>query len=525
MKVKLNKYFLIFVMIVVFYSACKNPTDGLTVTLNTNVSKSNISLHFMDAAKMNQLNLDQIQLSIVGEDADKIYNADGTNALMTSNGFISLILEPGVIPSKDNPIKFIVIAKLNGYLNAVYPITIEQEEDFTAEIFMVNLNDLPDGISMVKASFNTNASGELDADWSTEIQPKLGKSETAKLKIKKGTIIKDENGATLSGQVNVQMLHFDCRDSQSLRSFPGGFFVGNMVNQNNQELEGGIFQTAGFISLDMECNGNVVKNFSQPIEVDVEVPSDLINPNSNQNLKAGDTIPVWSLDPKDGTWKEEGNSIVNFDASTQKLVNTISMKHLSYWNLDFYYRRCSYGSNIVFDYSGPPLYHNVQLQFKSPYLQYLNWYMRKQVPIYQGANFMFLNGSASEQARIVVYSNETGQIVGQTNYFNLCNNQVRCKVNYIPQKVIKVNVWGRCINTKRIFRPTVWLYYINDYGWWESLGLMNNGQFETNKLKVGRTYTIGTAYGSKWYQNPVYIPSEKIESINWELPKSFPGCK
>lgn len=522
---KFTKCFLIVVVTLLVLATCKNPTDGLTVTINTNVSKSNISLHFMDAVKMNQLNLDQIKLSIVGKNADKIYNADGTNSFITSNGFISLILEPGIIPTKDNPIKFTVIAELNGYLNAVYPITIEQEEDFTAEILMVNLSDLPVGVSIVKSSFNTNLNGELDTDWIVQIQPKTGKYETAKLKIKKGTIIQDENGAALSGQVNVQMLHFDSRDSQSLRSFPGGFFVGNMVDQNNQDMEGGIFQTAGFISLDMDCNGSLVKKFSQPIEVDVEVSSDLINPNSTQKLKVGDTIPVWSLDPKDGTWKEEGNSIVNFDANSQKMVNTISMKHLSYWNLDFYYRRCTYGSNITFDYNGPTLYHNVQLQFKSPYLQYLNWYMRKQVPISQGSNLMFYNGSAVEQARIVVFSNENGQIVGQTNYFNLCNNQVRCKVNYIPQKVIKVNVWGRCVNSKRIFRPTVWLYFMNDLGWWESLGLMNNGQFETNKLKVGRTYTIGTAYGSKWYQNSVYIPSEKIESINWELPKSFPGCK
>ncbi len=506
-------------------SNCKNPTEGIAITLNTDVSKSNISLHFLDASKMYQTNLDQIQISIVGQDADKIYNADGTRDFVTANGFISLIVQPGISPSKSNPLKFTVIAKLNGYLNAVYPIAIEQEEDFAAEILMVNLSDLPQGVSMVKSTFNTDINGELQSDWSTEIALKSGKSETAVLKIKKGTIVKDENGNILSGKVNVQMLHFDTRDSQSLRSFPGGFLTTSLLDNQGQEMEGGIFQTAGFISLDMDCNGVSVKNFSQPIQVDVEVADDIVNPVTNQILKAGDSIPVWSLNPKDGIWREEGNSVVVYDAAKQKLVNSLEMKHLSYWNLDFYFRRCTLGANINFDYNGPYLYHDIQLQFKSPQLQYLNWYYRRQFPIYKGANLLFYNGTSSEQARIVVYSNETRQIVGQTNYFTLCNNQVTCKVNYVPQKVVKVNVWGRCVNTKRVYKPTVWLYYINDFGWWECLGLMNNGQFETNKLKVGRNYTIGTAYGSRWYQNVVNIYNEKIESINWELPKTFPGCK
>lgn len=521
-----NKFSLLFIIaIIAIITNCKNPTDGISVTLNTDVSKSNISLHFLDASQMDQINLDQIQISIVGKDANKIYNADGTTDFTTANGFISLILQPGISPTKSNPIKFTVIAKLNGYLNAVYPIVLEQEEDFTAEILMVNLGDLPTGVSMVKSSFSTDVNGALESDYFTEITPKNGKYESANLKIKKGTIIKDDKGNVLTGQVNVQMLHFDSRDSQSLRAFPGGFMTANLLNNQGQEMEGGIFQTAGFISLDMECNGVEVKNFSQPIEVNVEVAEDIVNPETNQVLKAGDSIPVWSLNPKDGTWREEGSSVVVFDATKQKLVNSLKMNHLSYWNLDFYFRRCSVGAIVTFDYTGPSLYHDIQLQYKSPRLQYLNWYNRRQFPIYRGANLLLYNGTSTEQARIVVYSNETRQIVGQTNYFTLCNGQISCKVNYVPHKIVKVNVWGRCVNTNRIYKPTAWLYYINDLGRWECLGLMNNGKFETNKLKIGRTYVIGTAYGSKWYQNPITIFTDNFESINWELPKSFPGCR
>src|SRR5690606_26045282 len=105
------------------------------------------------------------------------------------------------------------------------------------------------------------------------------------------------------------------------------------------KLSEGSFTPAGVISIDMKVGNQDVKQFSKPLKVDMEINSELINPTTNQKIKAGDQIPVWSLDEAKGEYKRESTTtVVN---NNGKLMASFDVNHLSIWMMAYWDMSCS----------------------------------------------------------------------------------------------------------------------------------------------------------------------------------------
>jgi hypothetical protein len=115
-----NKYlhFLMLSTIVVsllFTNACKNPTEGLVIAVNSDFSENNYGFRILNANSALEEIPQNLTIKIVGPGADYIYSSDGTKNFSSQSGIFSLILKPGITPSITNAIKFTIIIEANEY--------------------------------------------------------------------------------------------------------------------------------------------------------------------------------------------------------------------------------------------------------------------------------------------------------------------------------------------------------------------------------------------------------------------------
>ncbi len=72
----------------------------------------------------------------------------------------------------------------------------------------------------------------------------------------------------------------------------------------------------------------------------------MINPNTNATIKAGETIPMWSLNDETGQWRAEGNATFATNAAG-KLVARLQITHLSDWTCAYPSTSCTSSVTIT----------------------------------------------------------------------------------------------------------------------------------------------------------------------------------
>ncbi|MEL6611262.1 MAG: hypothetical protein AAFQ53_04140 [Bacteroidota bacterium] len=92
--------------------------------------------------------------------------------------------------------------------------------------------------------------------------------------------------------------------------FPGGFDDLPVTRADGSTARGGTMQTVGFVSIDIfDEAGRRAEQFSAPLDVTMDVPADMINPNTGAPVAPGDVIPVWTYDEITGRWAEESSFV------------------------------------------------------------------------------------------------------------------------------------------------------------------------------------------------------------------------
>lgn len=510
--------------ILLISSACKSPLDDLKITLNTEISSSNYGIRIVDANSTGTVP-QNVTISLAGNDKKYIYSSDGSRNITVQNGVSSFLLEPGLKPTPENPIRFTILCDAPGYLRAVFPVEINAEGNKALEISMVKISAPPKGVAAKQETVVVDASTGTNSELQFVIPAENSKQEAAVVVIPAGTKMFDENGAPVSGNVQVQMVHFDNRNPESIKSFPGGFDVSNVVDKNGNVMDPISFETAGFISMEMTNGSQSVKSFSKPIDIKVEINPETFNPTTGTTTKEGDTIPFWSLDTKTGQWKEEGNALVVKNTSTNKLEAIMIVPHLSWWNLDYFYNSCYTGSTIRLNTNiNTNTYRYMELV--QPNGQF---YKSLFEDVKNGNVIGFYNAPRGRQCKLRIYSGQSyydkGTMLTESQLFNLCGSTVNVSATIPPPTIVNVNIAGNCPSNGRVLKPSIYVYFKKPGDqYFNYLGYMNNGRFTTDRFKVGETYVFGASYGGKWYEYTRTIDRTDYNEI-MELPSSTPGCK
>ncbi|MEJ2883488.1 hypothetical protein [Pedobacter sp. GR22-6] len=426
---------------VVFY-ACKNPGEGVTININTNVLKSPTAVQFVNAVKNAPNQPDDFPVTIGGKDADKVVTITNKTQFNAVDGRIFLALKKGVVPSEANPVVFTVAAEVAGFTPATKTFRITSEAPSATVVPLIEYaNPVPGTTAVVEN--NPIVGGVTPTVITIETPTNPGMEEQATITIPAGTEFRDAAGNLINAtSLESRVVQFGTDSPEALAAFPGGFDVANITGENGQPIEGGVaFITAGFIAMDMYAGGTEVKNFSKPIEVSMGVSPEVTNPETGTVVKAGDQVPVWSLDDKTGQWKYESEATIVKDAQGN-LTASFSATHLSYWNLDWYSTFCPNTTTITYSMPG---YVTEQYQVE---LVSSNGYVSYSYPtLTDGAKYV--QRLPTGNFKIVVRNPINNVIIVETPSFNGCGGNVTVNFpakNDLDIVNVAINLQGTCPN-------------------------------------------------------------------------------
>ena len=523
--------FLLAINLITGLDSCKlkNPVDGVNLIINYDLIQTYINIQFVDASTgdlIGQSDNTQVKVIITGLNADAVLDNTGIskNEFYSTNGFLGLGLNPNseYVPTVSNPIKFTVVATLNGYISTSKTFTIGKEGTYNDKIVMTNISNPPDGVIVKEEkSIGNLLSGIVQEEISVETQ-----GGEVSIKIPGGTVIKDGSGNPLTGSLDITLVYFSNLEDASLAAFPGGLMT--QVNQNG-EIRDGAFFSAGFLAIEItDQGGSKAELFEEnTVELSMGIDGRTYNPETAGQITTGDELPLYSYQPETGEWTFEQN--VNIEAGARSDFNvSAQITHLSYWNFDWFWSEyCYEGLKILFvgDYGDCGCTQQVGIMrkkaddtfFSYMYLwacqgEYIHtYYAPANMPVY----IEWIDETCSN---IVVEEHFT-------DIEDLCSTDV-LEINLIANTAntttVTVDVMGRCASNPEVeIRPTygAWFRPVDDYCWrWAT---MYNGYAEICDLEIGKEYVFGTYFNGEWYEHTELIIQESYLFWEIDLPEEF----
>lgn len=501
-------------------------TDGIVLNVNTDIFRVPLSLQFVNANIDASNSPDKINLTIDGPGKNLVYSTDGSKKLEVVNGLLEVAVDKALIINKNNPIELRFSVESNGFLTTVQSVKLIDTSLRVIPVKMVEIKNLPDGVDVEETTFNSSKDGLSDNVVIETTGEEVGEEEIS-ASLESGTKVLDENKKELSGQVKVQLAHFDNTSDESLSAFPGGLIANSVVDKKGNDLGKTQFLTAGFISFDMYVNNSEVKNFTKPVEMSMGIDKDLVNPETKQKIKAGDKVPVWSLDENTGKWMYEGEAEV-VESTDGKLEGKFEITHLSWWNLAFANNQvCEEAAPVTFsiisnfsDACSAPVYYG---RFYDP---------QTMTYVGNGDYFSLLNGTSVNiydlpfnKAYRMDFFNLEGQVCGiPVTSVDIpvisCNSTYNVDLSLLNLSLFKIEATmsGKCSGdgSDLIVRPDFVVYFRpTGCSTWNYLGKASKGFFCSSNLENGGTYDFSTSYGAENYVfDAVTLESQTINFNN-----------
>jgi hypothetical protein len=532
---------LIAVSIIGIGISCKNPMGDTPLEISNQPLLNILNIQAVDADERTYTPIpDNAIVTLSGKDAAKIYSLDGFKLPRIENGFISLgVLRKDTLGLANTPLEFMITVKATGYVDGRMNYRVATTDAQIATLRMINKDPsrIPPGVVIQEKTFTVGTDTTTQREETLNASRGSTRTEEAKVVLQAGTKLLDKNGNAVSGTVTATMVSFDASNPESLRSFPGGMnYGGSKDATTGTNVGGGTFTTFGFMALSMSAGGTDIKSFSQPLKVSMELNSGISRSDSAASpLKAGQKIPVWSLNETNGDWQVEDLATVTADASG-KLKATFDQTHLSWWNLDD--PTCWYltwwlgnGRPGLFNALGCVSCGNPVMTIRSPnttgnphggsrfYVEILNGLSPGNMVIHSyyddlvnGGNVYFTNylgGSGAgvnenQVIRFKVYDRPGGTLLNPTTANTLyrpCNRAnpvIDLAAMTIPPQPVTINIdfsgLGACGTPNYLIKPTTTFYYKDanlPNSAWLPWGLMKDGVASSSALLRGKTYYFG----------------------------------
>ncbi len=320
-----------FAVIIVLFAGCKNPAEDVQIIVNTDIFKSPTLIQFVNAKKGAE-GPKNFTVEIKGANADLVRTSTGGKVFKASDGLLNLLLDRSASPTPTNPVKFTVVASAPGFAPVFQDVVItsESEPTFYKVAVAEYANPAAGTGTVVDTKAISNGTTNSEITITTPINATM--AQKTDIALSTGTGLLDASGVSVGGgQLEVRVVFAGTATNGTTPVVPGGNFASNVIGANGQVVAGGLnFYPAGSVSIDMFAGTKEVKSFTKPVIVDMEVNPNMINPTTNQAIKEGETIPLWSLNDETGQWKSEGNA--TFVKNTAgKLVARMPINHLSSW--------------------------------------------------------------------------------------------------------------------------------------------------------------------------------------------------
>ena len=350
MKTKGLLFLIILIILAILYKFCWQKTVPI-VEIKSQI-KSPIAISFIELNSSILKNVDQkIKVTFI-DPGGKVMSSNGIPlSTIDVTSVMSIGLAPDADFSPEKPYVFYIKAESEGYATNIRPVVVTADVSNYIPFYLVKLvgADPVAGLSTAVGGFSNLAGSVLQANDTIDAGPA---DRPLRLVLPEGlSFLANGKPIKIKGKLNFSMLNGSPMDSMANRAFPGGFEVVNAVNADGARIatptEPNFFTTAGWFSLDIkDTEGQRVDGFSKPVSVEMPIDNKIVNPLTNAPVKAGDEIPIWSMDEQTGVWMKEGQVSI-LDAGSGQLTSRFEIMHLSTWNLDFNTTGCAFGTEDI----------------------------------------------------------------------------------------------------------------------------------------------------------------------------------
>lgn len=478
-----------------------NPTDGVKTKLNTKTRTTTVSILFLDARTGQPIGYEDatpVHAQISGNDSNNIidlFNRPKTE-FTASNGFLSFAINDAIIPGKgSDQVEFNVLAQAPGYITTAQPVTIDHSGGNSLEIRMVNRNRLPAGVT----GESSLSVGSLDQNGSTSDAINFASTENSEVnnsvsvKVNENTIITDENGRPLTGQITADYNVFNTNEESAIQSFPGGLSPKTSNAPDGSDRLS--FKPAGLFSLEIKDeNNNYARQFDQPLQIGMEIDSDFTN-HSGESYTHGDEIEVWSFDTETGLWSFESTTNIT-EGTNNKLKAKFEVPHLSYWTVTSTGAVCEEG--VTLNLSGS------NQQIKAKYYEY-------DTGDYLGSA---TSRKTDDGYRVIELKNTPDDVDGKIKLFDmndnliktlspvdLCSNSIDVDVSSEDELTVTFEGKGVCSDGSDIeVHPSFPAYFkLAGNSSWTYAGEVEDGSLEVTFPTPG-DYLLGADYEEEFYE-------------------------
>ncbi len=474
---------------------------GTSLNVNTDLLSNPLTIQILSANPGEELPTD-ITVEVMGPDKDKIYTIFGEKKLVVNTNPAdrgTALLPIGVRHvdqlSPVNPIEFSLAIKAEGFMPIMRNYRLTKRDMRMTNVKLHRMSEPVEGIMMKEGSMMVPQEGTAN---SVHLSTSLNaQGENVGIEMRPGTQVFRKDGKQISGEVKAMVAHYDFQVRGINEIAPASLFSNDAIDRDGNSVGYAIFDPIAMYSVEMEIDGEEVKNFSKPLDVTVRIQPHAVNPETGAYFKAGDSVPVWSYNEDLGEWQEETTATIVAGSGGQ-LYAYYRQAHLSSWLVGGR-RPCYPGTQVNIinsgqDKNGPERFYYVEVYRASD---------NSLLSVEYNRFFNFENVDIRGESKDIyfkVYSEPTGcsgQILLYTSpVFNSCGEEFTLDLSTElnsdgPFAEIFVQVAGTCSSEYNdlVVTPTLpILYRQSGCDVWMPLGELESGQGATSALKVGEYY-------------------------------------
>lgn len=498
-------------------SACKREklldlTEGVILNVNTDILNSPLTVTFVNSNPGSGPINTNILIDVFGEDADKLYSPTGEGNLTVVDGMVDIALKKSEKPTPEDPITFGIVAKANGFLPSTYffSVTDATAHQF-ATIALIKQSAAPEGVTFTKEVEMSGPAGLAQA-LNAETPLPADKEEKLTVEIPQGTTLYDANGIAVTGNIQLEVTHFDNRSTLAREALGGVVDAAPARGLQGEALGLVSFDYAGVYVMEVKNGDDTqVSSFSGAVPVTMTLNPETFNPKTSQYIQPGDLLDVWSFDETSMHWQLEFSTPVVEEGG--KLLVSYNQPHLSTWLVGNAFSTCGVGTLLTIQSNIPeeacPRYYYCELIDVNTGLPIAGKWSNSYQLLNNNKTIQLTQVPSGVVAKMRVWEGVrgcTGAMLVESQPFDLCGAPVTLDFsalndnNWYP---ISVDVSGYCeaAGPDLSIAPTgVLLYRPTGCGNYGFLGMVTNGVGCTATLERGARYDFKTRYGGQVFE-------------------------
>lgn len=331
-------------MLIGVAGSCENPLKDFDLIISTEVIKHSATLRIVD---QNGNTINGVSVALESGDTQDIYNMNGFRDFKPTENLVTFGLDPKRVASASAPVRFRVSISANGHTSQIVPVVITDASSGIETIVLNRPLQIPDGVEQKTQNVDLAANGATLVATTITLPSATADGELS-LTIPAGTQFRDEAGNVVTGNtVQIIVASIDSDEEQARTLLPGGDLRSDNVVLQDGSSAAGAFSAAALSNIRMFVNGIRIRQFSQPITVNMPINADYVNPVTNQALSNGATLAIFSNSDTDGIWRFEQNNTVTGSAASGYSVS-FPITHLTFYMAGVFAEGCEVQHTITF---------------------------------------------------------------------------------------------------------------------------------------------------------------------------------